>query len=222
MKVTTDACLFGGWVAETIGIELTGSDKLLDIGTGTGLLSLMVAQKTSAIIDAIEIDSLAAQQARENIAASPWNEKISVIEGDVLQHHFNRKYHCIISNPPFYENSLKSDKRSKNIAHHNEGLRLDGLLSVIDLQLLSDGSFFLLLPAQREREFTEAANKGGFFLQEKRLVTQTPMHQPFRTMVHCSRNKVNPATTKTLSIKDQNDNYSPAFVALLKDYYLHL
>lgn len=222
MKVTTDACLFGAWVAEAAGRQLTSTGKLLDVGTGTGLLSLMIAQKAAAMIEAIEIDSSAAKQARENIAASPWRERISIVEGDVLRCQFTTKYKCIVSNPPFYENSLKSDKRTKNMAHHDEGLTLGALLSFINRQLTEDGSFFLLLPAQREREFAKAISNAGFFLERKVLVSQSDGHPPFRLVVHCSRKRTNELISEELSIKGQDGNYTAAFTALLKDYYLHL
>ena len=99
MKVTTDACLFGAWCAEEI--SQTTSTQLLDIRTGTGLLSLMIAQKNSLKIDAIEIDEEAAQQASENMVLSPWKENSNVIHEDIGAFHTGKKYDCIVSNPPF-------------------------------------------------------------------------------------------------------------------------
>ncbi len=108
MKVTTDSCLFGSWIADKIEKEDSAISNCLDIGTGTGLLSLMVAQKNAGIkIEAIEIDNDASSQAKENIASSPFSENINVIHADVKEYVLENKYDIIISNPPFYEKELK-------------------------------------------------------------------------------------------------------------------
>src|SRR5882724_12429409 len=103
MKVTTDASLFGAWAEESVRSREPGVRNILDIGTGTGLLSLMLAQRINADIDAIEIDEAAAEQAIENTEASAWKERITVINADAKNYSFPKKYDCIISNPPFYE-----------------------------------------------------------------------------------------------------------------------
>ena len=101
MKVTTDACLFGAWAATEIEKEKWKMKTCFDIGTGTGLLSLMMTQKNNILIDAIEIDEEAAEQAKENIAASSWAAQITVIRENVANCMPAKKYDCIISNPPF-------------------------------------------------------------------------------------------------------------------------
>lgn len=222
MKVTTDGCLFGAWVAKEVQ-PFTGLQvHLLDIGAGTGLLSLMVAQKNNLAIEAIEIDPAAARQAAENVAASPWKETISITNQDVLHWRTTRQYDCIFSNPPFYENELKSGKGTKNIAHHDEGLKLAGLFQFIKTHLKSEGCFFLLLPAKREKEAAALLQSHGLCLQRKVLVQQTLKHQPFRMMIQGRRQKVERVTEERISIKNENDTYTPEFIALLKDYYLYL
>jgi len=116
MKVTTDSCLFGS-LSPTLS-EGEGVLNVLDIGTGTGLLSLMFAQKKqNALIEAIEIDKDAFEQAKENIAASPWSYRINIIHADARNYPFPQKYDVIISNPPFYQNVLNTDDKMKNITH---------------------------------------------------------------------------------------------------------
>ena len=149
MKVTTDGCLFGAWCAEEIQNTKVKSQNALDIGSGTGLLSLLMAQKNAIKIDAIELVKEAAEQATENVASSPWKENINVIQADILEWNTANKYDVIISNPPFYESELRSGKTTKNIAHHDEGLKLDDLFRFIKHHLTNDGIFFLLLPAKR-------------------------------------------------------------------------
>ncbi len=224
MKVTTDACLFGAWVAEEVHSSKFSvlCPKFMDIGTGTGLLSLMLAQKNEVRIDAIEIDPSAAGQAAENVAASPWKDKISVIHHDVLQWQTSKRYECIISNPPFYENELRSEKQSKNLAHHDEGLKLAGLFRFIQDHLVDDGTFFLLLPAKRTVEAESLFINNDFHQQQKVFVQQTLKHQPFRVLIQGRRQKVERVTERFIAIRNNNAEYTPQFVALLKDYYLHL
>jgi tRNA1Val (adenine37-N6)-methyltransferase len=102
MKVTTDGCLFGAWIAKQVDGNKLAVDNILDIGTGTGLLSLMIAQQSPAKIDAIEIDKETYEQAKENVAASPWAERINIIHGDAKQLPASQQYDVIVSNPPFY------------------------------------------------------------------------------------------------------------------------
>ena len=102
MKVTTDGCLFGAWCAREIQNGKWKMENLLDIGTGTGLLSLMIAQKADIAIDAVEIDADAAKQASANVAGSPFSTEINVIEKNILDFE-KEEYDCIVSNPPFYE-----------------------------------------------------------------------------------------------------------------------
>src|SRR6185295_13602373 len=144
MKVTTDSCLFGAWVAREVEPKSHAVRNMLDIGTGSGLLTLMLAQKNpSLIIDAIEIDKNAFEQARENVLASPFTNKIYLRHGDIFHDPNDRKYDIIISNPPFYENELRSENTRKNIAHHDESFSLENLLPVIKNRLLADSSFYL-------------------------------------------------------------------------------
>jgi len=224
MKVTTDACLFGAWIAETLSTRLTKTNdkRFLDIGCGTGLLSLMVAQKNNAVIDAIEIEPAAAGQARENIAASLWKDQIMVIETDVLQWQSSRRYDCIFSNPPFYENDLRSVKAENNLAHHSENLKLQPLLSYINQHLANDGTFFLLLPAKREREIILLLQEEKLLVQQKVLVQQTLEHPPIRVMIQGCRIKTEECREYNVSVKKGSGEYTAAFVALLKDYYLYL
>src|SRR5688572_6302630 len=145
MKVCTDACIFGAWIANIISNAKSGILNCLDIGAGTGLLSLMIAQKTSALIDAIEIEAYAFEQAKENFSNSPWNQRLRIFYSDVK--HFNSplKYDFIISNPPFYQNDLTSPLKTKNVAKHSTDLNLDELLGVIKNLLNKSGSFAILL-----------------------------------------------------------------------------
>lgn len=222
MKVTTDACLFGAWVARELHTETTPGSRLLDIGAGTGLLSLLVAQKTEGLIDAIEMDPEAAAQAAENVSRSPWPYRIRLVRNDLLQWQPMAAYDFIFANPPFYENELKSGRAAKNIAHHDEGLKLTALLSFVYEHLTEKGSFFLLLPAKREAELAGLFQQNGLWIEEQIRVKQTPRHAPFRSMIRGRSGGGAGFREHSLTIKDETDAYTPAFALLLSDYYLYL
>jgi tRNA1Val (adenine37-N6)-methyltransferase len=225
MKVCTDACLFGALTVNHKPAYRTGrlqTSNCLDIGAGTGLLSLIFAQKNpGAIIDAVEIDTAAAQQAGENFSASPWKERLNIINSDILLFKPDKKYNLIISNPPFYEDDLKSPDPNKNNAKHDTSLGLDDLLQVVKNNLSSDGSFAVLLPYHRVNYFIEEGDKEQLYLTQKILVKQTEKHDFFRGILFFSRDKVQPVNSE-ISIKNNEGNYSPGFVSALKDYYLYL
>src|SRR5688572_17826532 len=122
MKVCTDACIFGAYAANIISNSASQILKCLDIGTGTGLLSLMIAQKTRAIIDAIEIEEDAFIQAKENFSNSPWRQRLRAVHTDAKHLSTWVKYDFIVSNPPFYQNDLVSPLKTKNVAKHDTSL----------------------------------------------------------------------------------------------------
>lgn len=218
MKVCTDACLFGAIIAN----RKWQSNNCLDVGTGTGLLALMAAQKNNQVtIDAVEIDTDAAEQAKENVGNSPWAERIHVMQADVLNLNVEKKYDCIISNPPFYEKDLQSPDDVVNNARHSTTLDLTQLLNFIDTNLSATGKFAVLLPYQRIDAFIESAAGKGFFLKEKIIVRQTYKHKFFRGILFFQRTKTETESSEFI-IKDPEHNYTAEFTALLKDYYLFL
>jgi tRNA1Val (adenine37-N6)-methyltransferase len=222
MKVTTDACLFGAWCANEIQGSKLKISNLLDVGAGTGLLSLMVVQKNNVTVDAVEIDGDAAQQASENIHSSPWEKNINVIQKDIRSFHPEKKYDCIISNPPFYEKELVSQKQEKNLAHHSSHLNLGQLLRTIKNLLNEEGCFFLLLPFKRMHEAEKMLGQYQFFIHKKIIVQQTTQHSPFRILLMGMKKKEMQTSVSTISISDENQQYTPEFTTLLKDYYLYL
>jgi len=225
MKVTTDGCLFGSSIVKEIESRRLKIESILDIGTGTGLLSLMVAQKNpNIIINAIEIDKDAAEQAMENVKASPWIDRINVIHADAKDFSFTKKYDLIISNPPFYENELKSTSSEKNIAHHSEELSLSELLTIIRQNLKPEGVFSLLLPFKRNEEIKKIFAGNELSVVKMIFVRQSVKHDYFRIILTGKLKSHQPVETgiDEISIWGDKKQYTPEFIESLKDYYLYL
>lgn len=222
MKVCTDACLFGAFVASMVSNDRSKISNCLDIGAGTGMLSLMYAQKNlDTVIDAVEIEENAYNQAKENFARSKWNDRLNIFHSDTKNFVPGKKYDLIISNPPFYENELLSNEINKNIAKHDGGLLLHDLLSIIKILLYDGGCFAVLLPYHRIGYFENIAVKNNFFLREKILIRQTPTHNFFRGILIFSYVQSGTNVVE-LIIKNEDGSYTQNFTALLKDYYLKL
>jgi tRNA1Val (adenine37-N6)-methyltransferase len=221
LKVSTDSCLLGAYCSNWLANKNQEAKHILDIGAGTALLMLMMAQKTTAVIDGIEIDEPSYLQAKENIDASCWSGKLNLFHADVKQFSFVKEYDFIISNPPFYEGDLKSSAANKNVAKHDEGLKLDDLLELVNKHLAPDGDFAVLLPYHRSEKFIHESVKFGLFLYESINIRQTTSRSFFRSILIFGK-KEQEAVLKEMSIKNEDGSYTNLFIELLKDYYLYL
>ncbi len=203
--------------------DLQNGLKLLDIGAGSGLLSLMMAQRfPHAQIDAVEIDEPAAQQAQENFTRSPWKERLTLLTADIRELTLPKKYDLIISNPPFFENDLKSKDEQRNLALHSEALHLPELMEVASKHLAPRGKFAVLLPFHRREAFEKTAAAHTLSVEKRTQVRQTPGHPPFRSMLLFTLQQPPVAVTDTTLIIKERDRYTPQFKDLLQAYYLHL
>ena len=217
MKVTTEACILGAWFA---GKGLAPS-RILDIGSGTGLLMMMMAQRCDCPIDGIEIEPSSHAQSMSNIAQSPWKDRLQVSNEDARTHSMGHFYDLIVTNPPFYEKSLASSDRGRNLAMHDSGLTLAQLLEVILRHLSADGSFGILLPTDRSILFEEMAMEKGCVTIDRLMVKQSPAHGHFRTILHMQkRNALKDAKAFELVIRESDGGYSEAFRSMMQPYYL--
>ncbi len=231
MKVCTDACLFGAWVSQKTLVQ--NSNSIVDIGTGTGLLSLMLAQVTEsskARITAIEIESQAAAEANSNFNISKWSDRLKLVNDSIQNFTASSKgllFDIVISNPPFYEGDLKSPDANKNKAAHSTELPWSILVENVSSLLSDAGSFFVLVPTLRAYTMQKLAEAQQLQLVEEVLVYNDVKHLPFRSFLHFTKAKL--PIDKEISvlrnkivIKNTDNTYSTAFTELLKDYYLHL
>lgn len=218
MKVCTDACILGAWFAA----KVAPYTSILDIGSGTGLLMLMMAQKTNAEIHGIEIDLSSFKQLKENCIRSKWSERLTVYPGDVRSFVFPGRYDFIICNPPFFENDLLSVTEEEQIAKHSILLGFEDLLETMDTNLKPDGAVGILLPYHRWKHFNELAAVKGLHLTEKLFVKQTPRHPYFRAILHYSRSKENFIPEFELIIHEEKGKYTAEFTELMKEFYYKL
>lgn len=222
MKVCTDSCLFGAYVAAATQSETVPPATVLDIGGGTGLLTLMLAQRLNAKFDAVEIDERAADQMRENFQKSLWHDRLNVICADAREMADNKRYDLVISNPPFYENDLESDIKEVALARHGSGLLLSELAQILSDTLNENGRYYVITPAYRSAYMTEVLAAEGLSIDKKIMVGHSAQHPPFRIFFSGSKKKaVDKPFEESLSIY-AGDSYSPSFRHLLHDYYLNL
>ena len=231
MKVCTDACLFGAWVSQKTLVQ--NSNSIVDIGTGTGLLSLMLAQVTEtskASITAIEIESQAATEANSNFNISKWSDRLKLVNDSIQNFTASSKgllFDIVISNPPFYEGDLKSPDANKNKAAHSTELPWSILVENVSSLLTEAGCFFVLVPSLRAYTMQKLAEAHQLQLVEEVLVYNDAKHLPFRSFLHFKKNsntldKEISVLRNKIVIKNTDNTYSTAFTELLKDYYLHL
>lgn len=215
MKVCTDACIFGA------STDVENVNRILDIGTGTGLLSLMLAQRTNAQIEAVEIDEDAYQQAVMNVKTSPFSEKITIFHQRTQDFVGISNYDLIVSNPPFYQQSLKSADAKANKALHAVELSFDDLIDSVIRLLSLDGKFVVLLPPFEIEKLIQIAQKKGLYLSKKLLIRHDESKAIFRVIATFQTSQIPDLEEKTLIIhKKDGKTYSNEFRDLLKDYYL--
>lgn len=218
MKVGTDAVLLGAWVMPN------GSKYILDIGTGTGVIALMLAQKSSATIEAIDIDEHAVIQAKQNVLESKFSENINVHLTSFQEYSKITpiKFNLIVTNPPYFEQSYKSSDEQRSHARHADVLPfeelLDGVKKVLDIK----GKFCLILPRMEAEKFTLLAEKKGFQLSKLlRVKSRTDKEFAKRHLMQFEF-KATEFSENTLIIEEEmRHQYTPEYIALTKDYYLN-
>ena len=219
MKVCTDACVLGAYadVAESSGTPV----RILDIGAGTGLLALMAAQRNlQALVDAIEVDQQAFDQASENVSDSPYKDRVRVWKGRVQDFVPPLPFHRILTNPPFYTNHLRSPDPAVNRALHTGELPFTELVEAVVRLLRPDGQWWVLLPPYEMDVLTSlAATKGLYPLRQ--LLIRHNANKPVFRLVTGFTNSQQPVVSETLAIYEPaSDTYTPTFRALLGDFYL--
>ncbi|MEQ1974649.1 methyltransferase [Xenorhabdus sp. SGI240] len=227
MKVGTDGVLLGAWA------PVYNRKRCLDIGCGSGLIALMIAQRTKedTLIDAVELDGLAAMQAVDNVQQSPWPSRITVyqqdIHGFVRQHmqqnelwKINAQYDLIVSNPPYFELAIACRNKARNQARYTESLTHQGLLACVRSLLTPTGLFCLVLPYEIGEQFEKMASDLGWFTHFRVNVRDRQDKPLHRLLLGLSRQEQDIQVSE-LTIRSSDDTYSDDFRQLITDFYLY-
>jgi tRNA1Val (adenine37-N6)-methyltransferase len=218
MKVGTDAVLLGAWV------NPNGAKFILDIGTGTGVIALMLAQKTNASIIGIDIDLSATQQAQENVDESKFKEQIKIIHTSLQEFVKinDLKFQMIVSNPPFFEQSLKPIDEKRSNARHADVLPFDDLLDCVIKMLDETGKFCLILPTLEAEKFRNMAQKKGLYLSKLLRIKSRADKDSDKRHIMQFEFKPSEFSENTLVIEgDERHNYTKDYRELTKEYYLN-
>lgn len=216
MKVGTDGVLLGAWA------DVENVRNILDVGCGTALITLMMAQRNSlANIKGVDIDSMAVEQAKENVERSLWKDRIVIEKCDFNSFQSDVRYDLIVSNPPFFKNALKGPCQSRNTARHNDSLFYDNLISKSVALLSEQGILSLIIPIDYRAEVILLAKEFGLFeSRETRVITSFGM-SPKRILLEFSK-KESRFSQNELVIELSRHNYSDDYIKLTRDFYLKM
>lgn len=215
MKVGTDGVLLGAWA------DVENAEKILDVGTGTGLVAIMCAQRSQAVITGIEIDRSAAVQAEENRVLCPWKDRITIIN-DSLQHYASEtanKYDVILCNPPFFRNSLKPPANRRSLARHDDSLNIESLFFHTKSLLKTEGIISIIIPADDMDVTVTTAYFHGFFPLRKMFVRPVESKKINRGLIEFSRYSATDCQVSEVVIRNGNQ-FSSSYRELTKEYYI--
>ena len=216
LKVGTDGVLLGAWT------DVSHSCRILDIGTGTGLIALMLAQRCpQASITAIDIDAEAVEQAHENILSSPWKDRVEVLLQDICTFPANQQFDSIVSNPPYFIDSLKCPDSQRNTARHTDTLDAKRLLESVARLLSDNGRFSIILPAEQTDLLIQSAYTQGLYPSRQTAVITRPGLSPKRILMEFQKKK-EAFHPDELIIELERHVYSEGYIALTKDFYLRM
>ncbi|MCW0483950.1 tRNA1(Val) (adenine(37)-N6)-methyltransferase [Gaoshiqia sediminis] len=214
MKVGIDGVMLGAWA------RLEKASRVLDIGAGTGLLALMAAQRSDAIVDAVELEREAADDARHNFEASPWNNRLHLFTAAFQDFETEQKYDHILSNPPFFENSPKSSDHKRARARHSDSLSLEELLGKSAGLLTEQGRISLILPAEKEEKLRSLARQNGLFVNRLSRVSPDETRPPHRILAEMSFSPMLEESPEIFIRESATGNYTIQYRELTKDFYL--
>ena len=220
MKVGTDGVLLGAWCP----ID-NNPNSILDIGTGTGLIALMLAQRTTAQqIDALEIDENAYEQATENFENSPWNDRLYCFHAglDEFVDDPEDEYDLIVSNPPFYSEDIKTDDEQRNLARFQDALPFEELVAAADLLLSENGIFAVIIPYKEEERFVDLCADVELFPIKMTRVKGSHSTPVVRSLLAFKRFELTTLTANELVVEINRHEYTDDYINLTRDFYLKM
>lgn len=214
MKVGTDGVLLGAYV------DCSNVKRILDIGTGTGLLSLMLAQKCDALIHGIDINAEAVEVARFNVEQSPWADRIEVFQSSVQNFAPTEKYDLIVSNPPFYTTDVVAPEKGRALARHDLSLNISDLVISIDRLMSQDGCCYVIYPIEQSKVFEDDALSRGMSVARRLYISSSPESQPIRIIMKVCRAKSIAEDDYLFIENGTRHDFSEKYKSLTRDYYL--
>ena len=217
MRVGTDGVLLGAWT------EVKDAVSILDIGTGTGVIALMLAQRSTAMIDAIDIEKGAIIDASTNFSTSPWSGRLESKQLSLknFTEQTSKKYDCIVCNPPFFQNAVHSKEEARTLARHNHSLTFYELANSAAKLLSCEGRFNVILPAEAEKEFQIVAANFRLFTSRVTRVKPKPS-RPVKRVLMEFRLDASERFEDELTIETETHHeYTPEFIRLVKSFYLN-
>ena len=216
MKVGTDGTLLGAWA-----LAPSGRCRILDIGTGTGLIALMMAQRfPESSVLGIDIDPEAVAQATENVRLSPFSERINILQEDLMKFDDTECFDAIVSNPPYFVDSLECPDDQRTMARHTVNLTYEGLIRQAFRLLKDDGCLSLVIPSESRSLIESAACLEGFFLSRVCLIKTTPRKQPKRQLIEFRKHSVKELIIEEGIIEDSPNVRSSWYQQLTKEFYI--
>lgn len=216
MKVGTDGTLLGAWASAP-----AQSRYILDIGTGTGLIALMMAQRyPEAQIVGIDIDDAAVAQATENVATSPFTERISILKQDVTTYKPEMLFNAIVSNPPYFVDSLTCPDEQRSIARHAVTLTFEALIKSAYRLLKTEGTFSVVIPTEMRSKLEASARLEGFFISKVCCIKTTPQKPSKRQLIEFTKNPVNELFTCEGILETSPNTRSDWYKELTNDFYI--
>lgn len=223
MKVNTDGILLGAWST------LNNAKSVIDVGSGTGLIALMLAQKANghsslSHLVGVEIDEAAANQAKFNVAQSPWPAQVEIICQDIQSYCLSApvKFDLLVSNPPYFTNSLRAPDEARDKARHNAGLSFEALLHSANQLGSESARFNLILPCNEAERLLKLAPNYNWFLSQKCDISTVEGKSPTRSLLSLTKKQTSHPELSYITIRDKSNGYTPEFIELCREFYLNM
>ncbi|HPF50006.1 MAG TPA: methyltransferase [Draconibacterium sp.] len=216
MKVGVDGVLLGAWA------DVSGAERILDVGAGTGLIALMLAQRSKARITAIEIETLAAKEAQENLNDSPWLDRVEVLHSSFQEYAKSTtdKFDLIVSNPPYFSRASKAASDERTLARHNDSLRFEELIFYSSGLLNEKGSLAIIIPSEAFEELNKNAITHKLCLKRITQIRPKPSKKVNRALAQWSVIEQQ-AKIQELCIYEEGGSFTRDYIDLTRDFYLN-
>jgi tRNA1Val (adenine37-N6)-methyltransferase len=214
MKVGTDAVLLG------IAPDVAGARRILEVGTGSGVIALVLAQRSAARIDAIDVDEESVMQAKENVASSPWPDRIHILHTSFQDYQAGEKYDLIVSNPPYFSGTYKSHLKKRNIARHNDQLSFGDLINHSDRLLNDSGNLWVILPVKESLQFIDLAENRGFYVNSILKIIPKAGKECNRLILNLNREEAEDIRIASLTHWREDGKWTQEYIRFTGEFYV--